>query len=351
MGTVSLQVVTGGQYGSEAKGAVTAAICNDLVQQEQGVTVVRIGGPNAGHSAVDRQGRLWALRQVPCGMVVDPSVQGVIADGSEIDWDVLLDEVTRLDDAGHNIRSRLVVSREATMVTANHKETETIDGLTSRIGSTGKGIGAARADRIMRRAPRVWDWVDKFQRAGITTAYGPDLVEDLNWLTRDNHTTVVLEGTQGYGLGLHAGYYPQCTSSDCRAVDFLSMAGISPWNTRRVQVHVVVRPYPIRVAGNSGPLHGETTWDELGLKPELTTVTKKVRRVGAWDETIVRAALAANGPGAKLACSMLDQIPEYVEDGNLTQAGADWLKGLEAEFETEVGWYGVGPTLDDWRQF
>jgi len=126
---------------------------------------------------------------------------------------------------------------------------------------------------------------------------------------------VQIEGTQGYGLGLHTRHYPQVTSSDCRAIDFMAMAGVSPWgaNVRQVDVWVVYRPYPIRVAGNSGPLYRETTWEELGLPQEHTTVTQKVRRVGGWDGALARAALTANGgpsPSVHIAVTMIDQVDD-----------------------------------------
>jgi len=109
--------------------------------------------------------------------------------------------------------------------------------------------------------------------------------------------TVIIEGTQGYGLGSHAGYYPHCTSSDCRAIDFLAMAGIPPWSmfARNLEIVIVYRVHPIRIAGNSGPLKGETTWEKLGIPDEFTTVTKKVRRVGAWDADLAHRAFLANG--------------------------------------------------------
>ena len=348
---MSLQVVVGGQFGSEAKGAVTAAICNSEVRRTPYVTVVRVGGPNAGHSAVDHQGRLWALRQIPVGMVVDPNIAGVIADGSEIDVQVLADEVVRLEDAGHQIRHRLLVSDEATIINTAHKLIE--GGLVGAIGSTGKGIGAARADRAMRAAPRVADVGPMFRDLGFRVVHGPELCRDLNAKVRSSRHVVVLEGTQGYGLGLHAGHYPQCTSSDCRAVDFLSMAGVNPWwlDDSQMAVHVVVRPYPIRVAGNSGPLKDETSWEALGLKPELTTVTKKVRRVGLWNPELVKAAVAANSPNVILAVSMVDQVPGLVEGDELTDKGADWLNNLEEEVGAQIGWYGTGPTLNDWNLY
>jgi hypothetical protein len=143
---------------------------------------------------------------------------------------------------------------------------------------------------------------------------------------------VLIEGTQGYLLGLHAGFYPQCTSSDCTATDFLSMAGLSSWmvDPEEFEVWVVFRPFPIRVAGNSGPLHGETTWEDLGLPVELTTVTRKPRRVGRWDSPSARQAMYANGltvsrPGpVRAALTMTDQaIPGL--------AGATSLNDLSPE--------------------
>lgn len=353
---MTLQVVVGGQFGSEAKGAVTAAICADEVSAGHRVTVVRVGGPNAGHSAYDPEGRLWALRQVPAGMVVDPEVRGVIADGSEIDLEVLDTEIRELESAGHKVRGRLIVSGEATIIDDAHKARET--ELIAAVGSTGKGIGAARAGRLMRNAQRVLDLtgpeLTQLPR-GVPIAASGELGPYLTGIAREYGEVVVVEGTQGYGLGLHAGFYPQCTSGDVRAVDAVAQCGINPWGPISLSVHVVVRPYPIRVAGNSGPLRGETTWAELGLGEELTTVTRKVRRVGEWDHVLVANALAANGPGAKLAVSMIDQLPGHTErEGDsrrLTEAGWNWLRSLEEELLTTVRWYGVGPRVADWRIF
>ena len=105
------------------------------------------------------------------------------------------------------------------------------------------------------------------------------------------------------------------------------MAGVSPWapGVTRVTPWLTARVYPIRVAGNSGPLAGETTWEELGLPEEKTTVTHKTRRVGQWDRKLIREAGLANGTVAhqytvlpqeaegvgRVALTMVDQkIPE-----------------------------------------
>lgn len=308
-----VQVVVGAQYGSEAKGHVTAQLAKDSVDRGHLVVNTRVAGPNAGHSVVDSTGYKWALRSVPVGAALGGGVISMIAPGSEVDPNVLFDEVDSLMDAGLLKSGDIVVDAEATVLEGKHIEQET--GMHERIGSTGKGIGAARADRIMRTARRVADdtWLlDQLKKRGIRVANTSRLAQEFY-----RPRTLVVEGTQGYGLGLHAGHYPQCTSSNCRAIDFLAMAGISPWSryVTDLQVMAVARVYPIRVAGNSGPLANETTWAELGLPEELTTVTRKVRRVGLWDDELVAAAVRENGgePTVSLAISMIDQLVPTVE--------------------------------------
>lgn len=297
----SIDVVVGGQFGSESKGRVAAELVRVRAAQNPDTRAIsiRVGGPNAGHVAIDDQGREFAMRQIPVGFVV-PTAILYIAPGSEVDPEVLWDEVHQLERAGFEVRNRLFVSPEATVLTQEHKDIEAHQNLAARIGSTAKGIGAARADRIMRTAKRVRDCAGLFPTLHLADPLSPSL-----------QAPVVIEGTQGYGLGLHAGYYPQCTSGNARAIDFLAQAHISAWDTEPDQfhVHMVVRPNPIRVAGNSGPLYGETSWDELGLEEERTTVTKKVRRVGSFDANQVHEAIRANGASRVLVhLAMADQV-------------------------------------------
>lgn len=331
----SLDVVVGGLYGSEAKGHAVQRLTERRLQENGTVIVIRVAGPNAGHTGYDVDGNAWALRQVPVAAVVPGHVTLAIAAGSEIDPPVLIDELTRLQEAGLLDKKTVVVSSEATVLTAKHKSQEADEMLTAKIGSTGKGIGAARADRLMRSANRVID------DAG--------LIEDLDKLDviiSDEAVpvgNVIVEGTQGYALGLHAGWYPQCTSSDCRAIDFLAMAGVNPWNYSRDEftVWVVARVFPIRVAGNSGPLKDETSWEELGLPEEITTVTRKTRRVGAPDWELVRRAVQANGPkNVVLALSMIDQMFPDTRDQVFNPRDPDlWAEPLRymADVEREVG--------------
>ncbi len=298
----NLHVVVGGLYGSEAKGHVTA----QLARSPHVGAVMRVAGPNAGHTAY-RNGVGYALRQIPCAAVTNPDCKLLIAAGSEIDPKVLFHEINWLEDAGIPVRERLFIDPEATVILASHREAEA--ELTGRLGSTAKGIGAARAARLWREAPTWQEWrkdtnIDLLAECSMapTAAMALSLLSDSSMTTIGFGSDVIIEGTQGYGLGLHAGEYPFCTSSDCRAIDFLAMAGLSPWaaNTQ-VLVWPVFRTYPIRVAGNSGPMYWELSWEELAkrtegyIKPEQTTVTKKTRRVGEWDAELAHRAMIANG--------------------------------------------------------
>jgi adenylosuccinate synthase len=345
--TGQIVAVVGAQYGSEGKGAVAARLGRGY---GEGDAFVRVAGPNAGHTAYDFAGNKFAFRQLPVACVVNPAAAIYIAAGSEIEPEVLFAEIDCAEQLGHEVRSRLYIDAQATVIEDKHKFEEDSSKLVAKLGSTGKGIGAARADRIMRRA-KLWGDTEWAEGPGLITVDGSDRM--LNY-TLHNGGTVMIEGTQGYGLGLHAGHYPQCTSSDTRAIDFLSMAGVNPWG-HSVRVVLATRVYPIRVAGNSGPLAGETTWAELGLPEERTTVTQKVRRVGAWDPELVRKAVQANGPEvSEIALTMLDQLDPTVTDynGGITlddlafhsPDAADFIRQVEKETGSKVTMAGTSPT-------
>lgn len=429
----SLEVITGGQYGSEGKGAIAAWRTIQAAKQGQ-VLGLRVAGPNAGHTVIGgagvdtsntiapnlcervedasaipawqtdellHTGRFaWRLRSVPVAAVVDPRAVVALSAGSEIDLPVLLNEIDMLEAAGYGISGRMYVDEEATLITDEHRYDEKYGrgswefvealggfgddeagpgtGIATGIGSTGKGIGAARADRLWRvpgvRLADNPDAIEALTDRGVLVV--PDVADIATSFMRVDRATVIVEGTQGYGLGLRAGHYPYCTSSDCRAIDFLAMAGISPWAALRrdpdgtawpspLTVWVCLRPYPIRVGGNSGPLRGETSWDELGLPVEHTTVTGKVRRVGRWDGDLARRAIRANGgPGGvvKVAVTMMDTIvPEIAgwkalpgdqepaprfgkeEMSKAATRLAEEVKWLSRECQSPIAAVGTGP--------
>jgi adenylosuccinate synthase len=337
-----LIVVVGGQYGSEAKGRAVQALTEREEPWRKGVAVMRVGGPNAGHCVYDDKGRLLKLRQVPAGAVV-PNVRLLIGPGSEVNPYLLKAEVGELDSKSLAVSERLSVDHRATLLTDDHIVAEGADGMNERLGSTQSGVGAARAARIQRTA-ELYGGHEHTDQVALNI---------LDW-----GGTVIVEGVQGFGLGQHAGDYPYCTSINARAIDMLSLAGISPWDdvVTEFEVWVVFRTRPIRVAGNSGPLHGETTWEQIGQEPEITTVTKRVRRVGSWDPALAYRAVMSNGGSGKVKVwlSMVDYEDETLEGREGVIHPGDnriidmWAMRLKESTGVYPSAYGTGPATNLW---
>jgi adenylosuccinate synthase len=160
---------------------------------------------------------------------------------------------------------------------------------------------------------------------------------------------VLIEGTQGFGLSpLHGNSWPKATGRDTTAAAFLSEAGVSPLHVD--DVVLVIRSFEIRVAGNSGPLAHETTWDELSrlrgafIEPEETSVTRRVRRVGHFDPEIVRRAIVANAP-TRIALNHLDYVdPQPATAAKALSAKArSFVDFVEDAIKREIDLVGTGP--------
>jgi adenylosuccinate synthase len=144
------------------------------------------------------------------------------------------------------------------------------------------------------------------------------------------------------------------------------MVGISPWLETRytgsghgfrakidLAIWPVFRTFPIRVAGNSGPLKDELTWEQMAeitnghAQPELTTVTQLVRRIGRWDADLARAAMRANGAPSKSirpVLTFLDYLhPELANEQRLTNEAVDTIRQLEADIESSFHMVSTGP--------
>lgn len=363
-GMKQLYVVVGGQFGSEGKGAFIGALLarERVLFREQIWAAVRVAGPNAGHTVYTDQdtpsasrGTKVVVRSVPAAVAIAPhGMPLLVGPGSEVDVEVLHTELHTLDALGLRASARLYVHEQATLLEAKHRDEEGgNDGpMQLRIGSTGKGVGAARSDRIMRTASVFgWEGEKDYRWRGLA-------VPDVGYRALLSGRNVLIEGTQGYGLGLHAGYYPFCTSSDCTAADFVGMAGLAPWEYTPT-VWLVVRTFPIRVAGNSGPLPFETTWEKLGeksggyIEPEYTTVTKKLRRVADYDPGLVYTAVQANGPSVtRVALMFADYIDPRVAGAylrtDLTPPVLDFVYMVEETSGARVSFVGTGPKTGVW---
>lgn len=286
---------------SEGKGHLTAQLA---ARASADSLVIRTGGPNAGHTVWDGDTE-YKLRHLPTPIAVREDCWVALGARSVVNPLVLREELALFP--GRTV----VVDPNATILEPKHIAAEEDANQMHTIGSTRKGIGAARADRIDRVARTARDlWGDSGSDQDDRVICID--VAPLAYATLSRGNDVIIEAAQGFGLGLHTDWYPYCTSADCTALDALADARISPWALGIIpQVWMAVRPFPIRVAGSSGPLRDETTWGELGLRPEHTTVTNKVRRVGRWDPELVKRAAWANGVSGgslRVGLMMADQV-------------------------------------------
>jgi adenylosuccinate synthase len=343
---VSLWVVVGGQYGSEGKGKISAFI----TRQEEIDICIRCGGPNSGHSFVTDQGDTVLLRQLPTGYI-RPQTRLLIPAGGLIDLEVLKHE---LDALGLDAR-RVGVDRNAMIIEGSDKAQEAALQLRERLSSTLCGVGSAVARRALRGAD-----VRTAALAAKEVNWLAELITDVSEEANsavDRNKKVLVEGTQGFGLSLyHSDSYPKATSRDTTAAGFLSEVGLSP---RLVtEVVLVFRTFPIRVAGEqAGPMKGEITWEILQRESgypypieEMTTVTKKLRRVARFDWGLAQQAAEVNRP-TQIAVNGLDYLNyenHAANDHNaLTRETRGFLRQLSFELKTPVSIWGTGRRIID----
>lgn len=340
-----ISLVVGGQFGSEGKGKVALEIARSST--EKSITLVRVGGPNSGHTGYSRNRKKFALRQLPAGCI-DRNVDVIFPAGSYIDVDVLLDEITKVEYP----QERIHISPFARVLVPEHKEWEAAAGLSGSIGSTGSGVGAAVMASVARGAnnfslPMVLaqDCAPLERFVFNTKTMIPNDTTEMMRESLQKGGRIIVEGTQGFGLSLlDGGFGNKATSRSTTAAAALSEAGLSPLDVD--DVTLVIRSFPIRVAGNSGPLLGELDWDEVANQArknedlrEFTTVTKKLRRVGSFDPEIVRRAIAANNPN-RLVMNHLDYVGHPNELENPDSALSIFIANTEKSISRSIDWMG-----------
>lgn len=249
-------LVQGAQWGSEAKGAIAAYLC----QSREVDFAVRTGAVNAGHTVVYK-GNRYAMQQLPTGWI-NPSTQLVIGAGAYIHPPTLAREINWINEAmpGSDVRDRLWVDIGAGVHTDVHSGLSATANRHHSIGATGKGCSEAIVDKIRNRnnGYRLFrDTVDANLIQSDRWAYTAQMLNT----QVDKGATILIEGTQGTLLDLHLGPYPFTTSRMTTAANWVAECGLSP--ALDYEVVLVARTYPIRVAGNSGPMDGEIEWVDL----------------------------------------------------------------------------------------
>lgn len=338
-----MTVLVGGQYGSEGKGAIARHVANDYDMH------IRVGSPNAGHT-IYWNGAKHVMQSIPCGWI-NPNATIVIGRGALLNMKQFMKELVHIMQYYPDFLNRLVIDPEAGILDEKfHEQEGGIYGeMHKRIGSTGEGVGPARVARINRDKNEFHQFKDVAEEYGLEICIHentPQIIADM----QDHGKNILIEGTQGSGLSLLHSNYPYCTSIDTNAAGIISEVGIAP--SRVTDVLLVCRSYPIRVAGNSGPMKGEITWEELNhrmgveIQPEKTTVTKKIRRIAEWDDELFQQSCLLNAP-TEVALTFADYIDPAI--ANCTDVNAVMESESLTKFVTEhklngiVKYIGTGP--------
>jgi adenylosuccinate synthase len=295
-----VDVLVGGQYGSEGKGNIVSYLAKDYD------LLVRVGGPNAGHKVYFPP---YTFHLLPSG-TLHSDAKLLIGPGAVINIDTLLREISDC----HVDTNRLSIDPQVMVITPEDIKKE--ERLKKEIGSTGQGVGAATVRRIKRIPGKVKLAQDyKILRPYIKSAY--EVLEK----SYSQGQRILFEGTQGTALSLYHGHYPHVTSRDTTVAGCLAEAGISPIKVRKVVM--VCRTYPIRVQSpdgegkTSGWMSQETTLNEISRrskvklselkKTEITSTTKRKRRIAEFDWALLRKASVLNSP-TDIALTFADYI-------------------------------------------
>lgn len=303
--TKPIIIVQGGQWGSEAKGLLT----QKLVVDRKVDICIRTGTVNAGHTAY-YLGKSYKMQQLPVGWV-RPECTLVIGAGAFVHPDVLQHEIEMVNAAMPHldVRDRLLIDTRCGLHLPFHTHLAADANRHHSMGATGKGCSEAVVGKIRGRGNRTAhlfkEWYEGPHIVASRALRGLKLVDTVDYLNYqyDRGQQLLIEGTQGTLLDLHLGPYPYVTHKQTQAASWMAEAGLSV--TLPVELILVMRTFPIRVAGNSGPMPHEISW--WGLADELNQ-----KRIKAGEGYLVHPS----------ALSMWVDKLATVTSGLLRQAGA-----------------------------
>ena len=324
MKTGKVDVLLGLQWGDEGKGKVV-----DVLTPGYDVIARFQGGPNAGHT-LEFEGQKYVLRSIPSGIFQGGKVN-VIGNGVVLAPDLFMQEAKDLEKSGHDLHSRLHISRKAHLIMPTHRlldaAYEAAKGK-SKVGTTGKGIGPTYTDKVSRTGLRVGDIFDHFEeKYAAHKARHEAILKSLNYMDYDltdvervwmegieymkqfqivdseheinnllrSGKNILCEGAQGTMLDVDFGSYPFVTSSNTICAGACTGLGIGP--NKIGEVYGIMKAYCTRVG--AGPFPTEL-FDETGKKirdlgHEYGAVTGRERRCGWIDLVALKYAIMVNG--------------------------------------------------------
>ncbi|MBX3647959.1 MAG: adenylosuccinate synthetase [Rhodocyclaceae bacterium] len=307
-GVGSVDVIVGGQYGSEGKGNIVSYMAPEYD------VLVRVGGPNAGHKVYRPDEEPFTFHQLPSGALANSEALLVLGAGAVISLQWLMREIADLSVT----IDRLAIDPQSMIIEQGDIDWETAK-LKDEIASTAQGVGSATARKILRSKEfniRLARDVPELKH------YCRDTVEVLS-VAMSKGQRIMLEGTQGTSLSIHHGHYPHVTSRVTTAPGCLAEAGLAPQHVRRVVM--VCRTYPIRVGDtDTGETSGfmsqvidlATIADRSKLdlqeleRIERTSTTNRHRKIAEFDWKQFRRAMLLNGT-TDIALTFADYICKF----------------------------------------
>jgi len=358
------------QFGSTGKGS----LCAFLSQRHNYDTVVSAWGPNAGHTAIIPRNNMVPVKYIhtmlPIGAINPNTEKVMLGPGSVIDLQALYEETRSVISMSGERAPRwtMIIHPNAMVVRERHKK---IEQEYVRVGSTMKGTGAALIEKIARHqelSPLIRDAHDGVhvfkERMG---SMGIEVLIDEESYERGIRFSdkMLIEGAQGYSLGIHRGFWPHTTSREVTPAQVLADCGLPVPLHYGLTVYGTMRTFPIRVAnrfndrgeqvGYSGdcyPDQFEMDWEDLGLEPELTTVTKLPRRIFSFSGLQTERAVMACTPHA-IFLNFCNYLGERHGDRTKVSALVDRINDICEHHNrpTGVRFLGWGPLLSDIEEF
>lgn len=371
--------ICGGQWGSEAKGAAAAWVADQLSSGRQiGKDTGRFdivttnAGAQAGHTSI-HNGKKAVVFHLPTAPLITPGSLGYLNAGAIIDPEGLR---TELEAHSKNF-SEFFIHPNATIITQACRDAEgRADSAQTAIASTRKGVGEALARKVLRSGLVARQTAKINATPPLIGSFLTPFIRRLDLNSRLlSGKSVLVEVPQGLGLGVNGKFYPHCTSRDCGPAQAANDAGIH--HSFCGPVMLVLRTFPIRVGnirssaedgyackvcgkhegdckcGYSGgcyPDQREITWDELGVEPEITTVTKRVRRIFTWSQQQIIDAFTTARP-----THVFLSHADYIRDQKMTPKFGclqDYIQSIKVvarmvQLSCPQIFYSTGPTTAD----
>lgn len=377
-------LIVGTQWGDEGKGKIV-----DLLTERADMVARYQGGHNAGHTVVLDGQQKFILHLIPSG-ILRPGKRCLLGNGVVIDLEALIEEIERLEQQGVEIQGRLFISKKAHLILPYHQRIDQESELQRgphMIGTTGRGIGPAYADKMARVGIRLGDLLDEelfeeklrrnlpeknfclsklygaqelsfcelYQRyLGFRDRLRPYLHQDAQQVLREalaGGENVLVEGAQGTMLDVDHGTYPFVTSSNSSAGGACTGLGIPPSKIDRVVG--VVKAYTTRVGQGPLPTELKDRWGELLRERggEYGATTGRPRRCGWFDALVVQYSGWINGLN-DLALTKLDVLDAFDKILLCTayRYKGEILKELPEEARVLEACQPVYREMEGWRQ-